>query len=102
MKMIVQQVGYDECDSFFFVMDYEVFLISKILPAGCNEIESNIVNCRMYHGKNKMKKKVETKTQNEKRVEKDRDIYIFFSIKMNTHFHKQNYNDDKTKHKKYN
>ena len=58
-------------------MDYEVFLISKILPAGCNEIESNIVNCRMYHGKKRMKKKVETKTQNEKRVEKDRDIYIY-------------------------
>ena len=61
-------------------MDYEVFLISKILPAGCNEIESNIVNCRMYHGKKRMKKKVETKTQNEKRVEKDRDIYIYIYI----------------------
>ena len=26
----------------------------------------------------------------------------FFSIKMNTHFHKKNYNDDKTKNKTYN
>ena len=29
-------------------------------------------------------------------------IYIFiFSTKMNTHFHKQDYNDDKIKNKKY-
>ena len=34
----------------------------------------------MYHGKKRMKKKVETKTQNEKRVEKDRDIYIYIYI----------------------
>ena len=30
------------------------------------------------------------------------DIGFFFGIKMNTHFHKQNYNDDKTKNEKYN
>ena len=32
----------------FFVVEYEVFLISEILRAGCNEIESNIANCRMF------------------------------------------------------
>ena len=34
-------------DTFSFVVEYAVFFfISGILRAGCNEIESNIVNCR--------------------------------------------------------
>ena len=36
-------------------------------------------------------------------MKKDGSFKIyFFSIKMNTHFHKQNDNDDKTKNKKNN
>ena len=56
-------------------MDYEVFLISIKLHPGRNEIESNIVNCRMSRGKKRMKKKVKIKTQNEKILETDKDIW---------------------------
>ena len=42
------------------------FLISLILWAGCNEIESNIVNCRMSYDEKNKKKKVKIRTQNEK------------------------------------
>ena len=33
-------------------MNYEGILISVILLAGCNRIESNVVNCRMWGDKN--------------------------------------------------
>ena len=45
--------------------------MSMILRAGCNEIESNIVNCRMSHGEMSEKKKVKIRTQNEEIVETD-------------------------------
>ena len=45
--MLKHWVGYDY-RKFVFILDYEVFLTPKILRAGCNEIESNIANCRMY------------------------------------------------------
>ena len=56
-------------------MDEEGFLISVKIGAGCNGIESNIVNCRMSCGEKRRKKKVKIKTQNEKIVETDRDIW---------------------------
>ena len=51
-------------------MDYEVFLISLILLAGCNK------HCKLQNvsrGEKRRKKKVEIKTQNEKIVETERD-----------------------------
>ena len=57
-------------------VDYEVFLISVILRAGCNEIKSNIVNCRMWLvDEKRKKKKVKIETQNERIVEIERDIW---------------------------
>ena len=57
-------------------VDYEVFLISVILRAGCNEIKSNIVNCRMWLvDEKRKKKKVKIETQNERTVEIERDIW---------------------------
>ena len=55
-------------------MDYEAFFISVILQAGCNETESNIVNCRMSPGERTMNN-VKIKTQNGKIVETDTNIW---------------------------
>ena len=54
------------------------------------------VPLRQY-GHPKMPKMYKTLLKTRRHVHKE----IFFSIKMNTHFHKQNYNDNKTKNKKY-
>ena len=51
------------------------FLTSVILRAGCTEIESNIVNCRMSRGEKSKKKKVKIRTQNEKIVETDMHVW---------------------------
>ena len=48
--------------------------LSVILQSGCNEIESNIVNCRMSHGERSMDN-VKIKTQNGKIVETDTNIW---------------------------
>ena len=52
------------------------FFISVILQAGCNEIESNIVNCRMcLVVRGIRKKKVKIRTQIENIVETDIDVW---------------------------
>ena len=48
-----------------------------MLRAGCNEIVSNIVNCRMFCGEKNKKKNVKIKTQNEKIVETYMDIWYY-------------------------
>ena len=48
-----------------------------MLRAGCNEIVSNIVNCRMCFVEKSKKKNVTIKTQNEKIVETDMDIWYY-------------------------
>ena len=62
---------------FLSSVGYEVFLlVSVILQAGCNEIESNIVNCRMcLVARRVRKKKGESKNINEKIVETDMDVW---------------------------
>ena len=46
------------------------FFISVLLWEVCNEIESNIVNYRIFHGEKSKKKKVKIKRQNEKIVDR--------------------------------
>ena len=48
-----------------------------MLPTGCNEIVSNIVNCRMCFVARRVRKKVNIKTKNEKIVETDMDIWYY-------------------------
>ena len=40
-KILEHWVGYNYLDTFSLVVDYEVFLISVVLRAVCNEIELN-------------------------------------------------------------
>ena len=56
-------------------MDYEVFFISVILRADCNEIESNIVNYRMCLVARRVRKEGEKKSKNERIVETDMDTW---------------------------
>ena len=50
-------------------------LFSVTLQAGCNEIKSNIANCKMSRGEKNKKRNVKIRTQNEKMVETDMDVY---------------------------
>ena len=56
-------------------MDYEVFLISEILQAGSNEIESNIVNhckCVLWREENEIEgENKNTKLQNNRHIDRD-------------------------------
>ena len=64
---------------FSFILDYKVFFHLVLLRAGCNEIESNIVNCRMWIVAGKVKK--QGKNENTKwENSKDRYGYMVLNI----------------------
>ena len=50
------------------------FYISVILPAACNEIESNVAHCRVCLVARRVKKKKVKITQNENILETDADV----------------------------
>ena len=62
------------------VVNYEVFLFSVILRAGCNEIEPNIVNCGMCYVREENEKKKEGENKSTK-WEKSRDRYMALNIR---------------------
>ena len=61
-KILEHWVGYNQHNTFSLVVDNEVFLISKILRAGCNEIESNIVIVECVSWQKEKEKECENKT----------------------------------------
>ena len=65
-------------------MDYEIFLISVILRAGCNEIEANIVNCRMCLVARREAEKGENKNIKSEKC-RDRQGYMALNDVKNTY-----------------
>ena len=76
MKIWEHWVDYNESNTFFLVVDYEVFPTFVILLAGWNEIETNIVSCRICLVARREGKSKNTKWEN------SRDRHKYMALNM--------------------